>query len=190
MNMTMVEDGIGLSEQCSREGARILTQVLADQHVLQQKLHNYHWNVRGPHFTELHRLFERQYEVLGKTIDEVAERIRQLGYPAPGTMTEFLQLTNLTEYPGDYPNANVMVGNILEDHELLVRRIRWELIAEEHCGLDDGTADLLVSVMRAHEKLAWMMRATLSVAGEGTSRPETDLSETEHPEYFQYHSGG
>jgi starvation-inducible DNA-binding protein len=190
MNMTRMEDGVGLSEQYSREGARILTQLLADQHVLLQKLRNYHWNVRGPHFTELHSLFERQYEMLAKRSDAVAERIRQLGYPAPATMTEFLQLTNLTEHPGNYPNANVMIGNILEDHEWLTRRIRWELVAEEHGGLDGGTADLLVGMMRHHEKLAWMMRATLSVAGDRAAQPKADLSETEHPEYFPYHSGG
>jgi|SRR6185437_11433422 len=190
MDTMMIDDGIGLSEQCSREGVRVLTQLLADQHVLVQKLRNYHWNVRGLQFAELHALFERQYELLGKRIDEVAERIRQLGHAAPATLTEFLQLTTLAEYPGDYPNANAMLGNILEDHESLIRRVRRELTAEDHCGLDDGTIDLLVDLMRDHEKMAWMLRATLSVAGDRTVRAKAEPAHAHHTEYFEYHSAG
>lgn len=166
MNTTVTNDGIGIPEPDLREGARVLTQLLADEHVLFQKLRNYHWNVRGLHFSELHNLFEGQYELVARRIDEAAERIRQLGYPAPATLTEFLQLTNLSEYPGDYPNASVMIGNILEDHELLARYIRREIEAENGCQLDIGTIDFMTGLLRDHEKMAWMLRATLSVVGE------------------------
>ena len=102
-------------------------------------------------------------------IDEAAERIRQLGYPTPGTMTEFLQLTSLTEYPGDYPNASVMIGNILEDHEAVVRYVRLEIEREECCNLDVGTLEFLTSLIRDHEKMAWVLRATLYVVGDRAS---------------------
>lgn len=166
MSTKITNDGIGIPDQDLREGARVLTQLLADEHVLFHKLRNYHWNVRGLHFSELHGLFEGQYELIGKRIDEAAERIRQLGYPAPATMTEFLQLTGLSEHPGDYSNASVMIGNILEDHELLARYIRREIEAESGSQLDIGTIDFLTGLLRDHEKMAWMLRATLSVVGE------------------------
>ena len=186
---TVTEDAIGIPEEVSRESVRALTQLLADQHVLYHKLRNYHWNVRGMHFSELHDLFENHYGRIEKGIDETAERIRQLGYPAPGTMTEYLQLTNLSEYPGDYPNASVMLGNILEDHEGLVRTMRREIAPGNGRELDAGTVDFLTGLIREHEKMAWMLRATLSVVGE-QSNAESKWSGNYHADYFQYHAGG
>lgn len=163
--ITPTDDGIGIPEQNLRESARVLIQLIADEHVIFHKLRNYHWNVRGMHFNELHSLFERQYDVIASRIDEAAERIRQLGYPTPGTMTDFVQLTSLTEYPGDYPNASAMLGNILEDHEAVVGYIRLEIEREESRNLDIGTLDFLTSLIRDHEKMAWMLRAALSSVG-------------------------
>lgn len=185
----VTEHGIGIPEEVSRESVRALTQLLADQHVLYHKLRNYHWNIRGLHFSELHDLFEKQYVQIENGIDETAERIRQLGYPAPGTMTEYLQLTNLSEYPGDHPNASVMLGNILEDHEALVRTMRREIAPGNGRELDAGTVDFLTGLIREHEKMAWMLRATLSVVGE-RSNAESKSFGNYHADYFQYHAGG
>ena len=189
MSTAVTEDGIGIPEQDLHESARVLTQVLSDEHVLFQKLRNYHWNVRGMHFRDLHALFADQYELVASRIDEAAERIRQLGYPAPATMTEYLQLTNLSEYPGDYPNASVMIGNILEDHEAIVRYMRRQIESEESGNLDIGTVDFLTSMIRDHEKMSWMLRATLSVVGEPSLNAENQTSKAAE-EYFLYHSTG
>lgn len=189
MNIAVTADGIGIPEHDLRESARVLTQLIADEHVIFHKLRNYHWNVRGMHFSELHSLFERQYALIASRIDEAAERIRQLGYPAPGTMMDFLQLTNLTEYPGDYPNASVMIGNILEDHEAVVRYMRREVEAQESCKLDIGTVEFLTTLIRDHEKMAWMLRATLSVVGEPAL--DADNKGPKAPaEDFPHHSAG
>ncbi len=185
----LTDDGVGIPEQNLRVSVRVLTQLISDEHVIFHKLRNYHWNVRGMYFSELHGVFERQYGLIASRIDEAAERIRQLGYPAPGTMTDFLQLTNLTEYPGDYPNASVMIGNILEDHEAVVRYMRQEIEAEEGCKLDIGTVDFLTTLIRDHEKMAWMLRATLSIVVEPGL--EADNKGLKPPaEYFVYHPAG
>lgn len=189
MSMTVTKDGIGIPEQDLYQSARVLTQALSDEHVLFQRLRNYHWNVRGMHFRDLHALFADQYELVASRIDEAAERIRQLGYPAPATMTEYLQLTNLSEYPGDYPNACVMIGNILEDHEAIVRYMRRQIESEENGKLDIGTVDFLTDLMRDHEKMAWTLRTMSSIVSEPLLKAENKASKAP-TEYSLYHSGG
>lgn len=113
----------------------------------------------GPHFSELHRLFEEQYNAIEDTIDEIAERERALGAVAPGTLTEFLQMTRLQEYPGQMRDTSGMVKSLLQDHESIVRQLRLDIEATGTTYHDAGTSDFLTGVMEAHEKMAWMLRA-------------------------------
>jgi starvation-inducible DNA-binding protein len=152
---------IGLKD-ADREGvSRILGALLADEYVLYTKTRNYHWNVVGPQFNDLHKFFEGQYEELDDFVDDVAERARALGHPAPATLAEFARLTRLAEQPGVRPPARDMLASLLADHETIIRSLRGDLetCAEElH---DAGTSDFLTGLMEKHEKMAWMLRAFL-----------------------------
>lgn len=152
---------IGLEPEQTAGVLGLLTRVLADSHVLYIKTRNYHWNVGGPHFQELHKFFESQYTQLEGAIDETAERIRALGGKAPGTMTEFLAAAGLREEPGRYPDSRTMLGRLLDDHEAVVRTLREAVDAATDRYHDTGTADFLTGLMEAHEKMAWMLRAYL-----------------------------
>jgi starvation-inducible DNA-binding protein len=134
---------------------------LADEYLLYTKTRNFHWNVVGPHFNELHKFFETQYELLDQAIDDIAERARALGENAVGTLTKFLKLTSLHEQSAQYGDAHQMLSVLCADHETIIRGLRKgiEACAEEH--RDAGTADFLTGLMRAHEKMAWMLRAFL-----------------------------
>jgi starvation-inducible DNA-binding protein len=136
--------------------------MLSDENVLLIKLRNCHWNVAGPHFKVLHALFEEQYSILAIRIDQIAERIRGLGGHATGTMTEYLQRTLLREYPGSFPSAHQMLQDVLGDHETIIRSITESLASPAKHVLDIGTTDLLTGLIQDHEKMAWMLRATLS----------------------------
>jgi starvation-inducible DNA-binding protein len=150
---------IGLSES-NRDGVvKILNNVLADEYVLYTKTRNYHWNVVGPQFNELHKFFEQQYEALNEMVDDVAERARSLGGKAYGTLAEFSQHTRLREQPGRQPAALTMVANLQADHEAMIRTLRADLetVMEKHN--DAGTNDFLTGLMEKHEKMAWMLRS-------------------------------
>jgi starvation-inducible DNA-binding protein len=150
---------IGISES-NRDGiVKILNVVLADEYVLYTKTRNYHWNVVGPQFNDLHKFFEAQYEALDEVVDDVAERARSLGGRASGTLAEFSQHTRLKEQPGKQPPALTMVANLQADHEALVRALRADLetVMEKHN--DAGTSDFLTGLMEKHEKMAWMLRS-------------------------------
>jgi starvation-inducible DNA-binding protein len=150
---------IGLSE-ANRDGVvKILNNVLADEYVLYTKTRNYHWNVVGPQFNDLHKFFEQQYEALNEMVDDVAERARSLGGKAYGTLTEFSQHTRLKEQPGRQPAALTMVANLQADHEAMIRTLRADLetVMEKHN--DAGTNDFLTGLMEKHEKMAWMLRS-------------------------------
>lgn len=152
---------IGINDSDRKAVAQILAAVLADEHVLYVKTRNYHWNVVGPQFNDLHKFLEGQYDILEDSIDEVAERIRTLGSKSPGTLTEFVKLARLKEEPGKLPNARSMIGNLLADHETMIRQLRTDV---EACGNklgDAGTSDFLTGLMEQHEKMAWMLRAFL-----------------------------
>lgn len=138
----------------------ILNRVLANQHVLYTKTRNYHWNVTGRLFFSLHTLLEEQYTALAMASDEVAERVRSLGGHPIGTMQEFIDCSMLKEQPGDVPGAMTMVGNLVEDHEGVIRGLRDDVDACEELN-DVGTADFLTAQLEAHEKMAWMLRAFL-----------------------------
>jgi starvation-inducible DNA-binding protein len=159
--MTISKVDIGLTDQQRAGVVEILNQTLSDQHVLYTKTRNYHWNVVGEHFRELHKLLEEQYEQLAEAIDETAERTRQLGAPALGTMTEFLEQARLKEQPGDYPDAFTMLSNLCADHEAVIQSLRQ---AADDCDdkyHDMGTNDFLLGLVQAHEKMAWMLRSHL-----------------------------
>ena len=156
-----MKPNVGLSDT-QREGVvKILNTVLSDEYVLYTKTRNYHWNVVGPQFNDLHKFFESQYEALNEVIDDVAERARSLGGSAIGTLKEFMQHARLKEHPGQYPSARDMISTLLADHEAIVRSLRVDL---ETCASkyhDAGTNDFLTGLMEKHEKMAWMLRAFL-----------------------------
>ena len=152
---------IGLADD-RRDGVlRILTALLADEYVLYTKTRNYHWNVVGPQFNDLHKFFETQYDALDEVVDEVAERSRTLGGPAIGTLAEMLDHARLKEHPKQYPDARQMLANLLADHEAIVRTLRGDLAAAMDKFGDAGTSDFLTGLLEKHEKMAWMLRSFL-----------------------------
>lgn len=152
---------IGLSEEQRQGVVAILNTLLADEYLLYTKTRNYHWNVVGPQFNDLHKFFEAQYEELNEVVDDVAERARALGGHALGTMTEFLKSTRLQEESGDYPEARRMIADLLADHEALIGHLRVDLDTCLERYHDAGTNDFLTGLMERHEKMAWMLRAFL-----------------------------
>ena len=152
---------IGLTDP-QRDGVgRILAALLADEYVLYTKTRNYHWNVVGPQFNDLHKFFEAQYEELDDAIDEVAERMRALGQPSPATLVEFKKLARVEEKPGERPSARAMLATLLADHEAVIRTLRGDLETAATQHHDAGTSDFLTGLMERHEKMAWMLRAFL-----------------------------
>lgn len=151
---------IALSDRSRNGVVALLKPLLADAYVLYTKTRKFHWNVTGPHFTELHKLFEAQYDALAEEIDEIAERIRSLGSLAPGSLAEFGKLARLKESLKDDLDASDMLSALLADHETLIRQLRGDVTTCGELG-DDGSADFLTGLMEAHEKTAWMLRATL-----------------------------
>ena len=150
---------IGISEQTRGKIAQGLSCLLADTYSLYLKTHNFHWNVTGSMFQTLHLMFETQYTELALAVDLIAERIRALGYPAPGTYSEYARLTSIPETPG-VPKAKEMIQLLVEGQEAVVRTARsiFPLVDEVN---DEPTADLLTQRMQVHEKTAWMLRSLL-----------------------------
>jgi starvation-inducible DNA-binding protein len=140
--------------------AERLADIVADTYVLLVKTQGYHWNVVGPLFVSLHKLTEEHYEDLFAAGDELAERIRTLGYPAPASLRAMIKDSRISEAKGN-PTAEEMVENLVADHETLVRQLReiTELAEESH---DQGTADMLTERLKAHEKAIWMLRAIVA----------------------------
>jgi starvation-inducible DNA-binding protein len=137
-----------------------LSRVLADTYTLYLKTHNYHWNVVGPLFSSLHLMFEEQYNELATAVDEIAERIRALGEPAPGSYVEFAALSSITEEV-DKPEATEMVRRLVVGHETVARTARSIFATVDAAG-DEPTADLLTQRLHVHEKSAWMLRSILA----------------------------
>lgn len=153
---------IGIPDTARRSVADILNHLLADEYVLYTKTRNYHWNVTGPQFSQLHRFFEEQYEKLDDFIDDIAERARSLGGPAAGSLAEFTKLARVKEQPGQSLDADGMIRQLLADHESLVRQLREDAVAATDKHHDIGTGDFLTGLLEDHEKMAWMLRAYLS----------------------------
>lgn len=151
---------IGISDEDRKAIADGLSHLLADTYTLYLKTHNYHWNVVGPMFNTLHLMFEAQYNELALAVDLVAERIRSLGEPAPGTYRQFAELSSVPE-DTDAPDATEMIRRLVQGQETVARTARslFPVVERAH---DESTADLLTQRMQVHEKTAWMLRSLLA----------------------------
>jgi starvation-inducible DNA-binding protein len=149
----------GIPETDRQQIAAGLSRLLADTYTLYLKTHNYHWNVTGPMFQTLHLMFETQYTELALAVDLIAERIRSLGVPAPGTYREFAELTTIAEAEG-IPKAEEMIRDLVAGQEAVVRTAR-SIFPLADAANDEPTADLLTQRMQLHEKTAWMLRSLL-----------------------------
>ncbi len=151
---------IGIEEGHRKAIADGLSRLLADSYTLYLKTHNYHWNVTGPMFQTLHLMFEQHYTELALAVDGIAERIRALGHPAPGSYAAFAKLTTIKEEE-NVPEATTMIRNLVAAHEAVIRTARslFPKVAEAH---DEATADLVTQRLQVHEKTAWMLRALLA----------------------------
>ena len=156
----MGEANIGLSKKQRKQIADGLSHLLADTYTLYLKTHNFHWNVTGPMFNSLHLMFETQYTELALAVDLIAERIRALDMPAPGSYSQFAKLSSIKEETA-VPDWKEMVKQLVEGQEAVVRTARklFPLVDAAH---DEPTADLLTQRMQLHEKNAWMLRALLN----------------------------
>jgi starvation-inducible DNA-binding protein len=155
----MMKIDIGIKENDREKIAEGLSHLLADTYTLYLKTHNFHWNVKGPMFQTLHMMFEGHYMELAEAVDDIAERIRTLGFPAPGTYKQFVEMSSIKEEQG-VPEAKDMIRLLVEGHESCVRTARgvFPICDETH---DEPTADLLTQRMQVHEKTAWMLRSML-----------------------------
>ncbi len=158
MSQTQAID-IGIDAGDREAIAKGLSRVLADTYTLYLKTHNFHWNVTGPMFQTLHLMFETHYNELALAVDLVAERIRALGFPAPGTYRQFGALSSIKEEDG-VPQAQDMIRLLVAGHETVARTAR-EVFKSADKASDQPTCDLLTQRMQVHEKTAWMLRSLL-----------------------------
>ena len=150
---------IGINERDRKKIADGLSRLLADSYTLYLMTHNFHWNVTGPQFNGLHQMFMLQYTEQWNALDMIAERIRALGHPAPGTYKEFVKLASIKEVEG-VPKADDMVRHLVEAQEATARTAR-KLFPTVTAADDQPTADLLTQRLEVHEKTAWMLRSLL-----------------------------
>lgn len=159
--LTAMPVEIGGEDRDRREVAKGLSHVLADTYTLHLKTRNYHWNVTGPMFHALHALFEEQYTELWLASDLLAERIRALGFAAPGSFKEFSKLTYLQEADG-VPPAAEMIKELIRDHVTVARTARW-VLSLARSAVDAPTEDLLTRRLTSHDRAAWMLRSLSEV---------------------------
>ena len=153
----MTKIDIGISEADRQAVAGHLKNLLADSYTLYLQTHNFHWNVTGPMFTQLHLMFEEHYTELAVAVDDIAERIRSLDVAAPGTYRAFSELSSIDEVDG-VPTADEMVTLLTKGHEQVVKTCRAALAVAQDAD-DESSAALISDRMRIHEKTAWMLRA-------------------------------
>ena len=151
---------IGISAKDRAAIADGLAHLLADTYTLYLTTHNFHWNVTGPMFNTLHVMFMGQYTELWNAVDPVAERIRSLGHPAPGSYAQFGRLSSLPDAPETPPKALEMVRVLVAGHEAVARTARKLFPLADKAG-DEPTADLLTQRLTVHEQTAWMLRSLL-----------------------------
>ena len=151
---------IGINEKDRSAIAAGLSHLLADTYTLYLTTHNFHWNVTGPMFNTLHLMFMGQYTELWNAVDPVAERIRSLGFPAPGSYAQFSALASIDDAPAVPPKALEMVRILVEGHEAVARTARGMFPLADKAG-DEPTADLLTQRLTVHEQTAWMLRSLL-----------------------------
>jgi starvation-inducible DNA-binding protein len=148
----------GISRENSKKIANILNDDLADEYVLLTKTRNYHWNVEDSRFNDLHKFFEEQYELISASVDEIAERVRAVGGKTRATLKEFMNSSQIGEDVGSYPDADTMLGNLLSDHETIIKTLRKNIKECQDLN-DEATANFLTEKMEEHEKMAWMLRS-------------------------------
>jgi len=154
-----MEINIGIPEENRKKISQGLSRLLADSYSLYLKTHNFHWNVKGKMFQTLHTMFEVQYTELATAVDMVAERIRALGFNAPGSYSAFAELTTIKDATGN-ESADEMIRQLVEGQEAVVRTAR-EVFKETDKAADEASADLLTQRIQLHEKTAWMLRSLL-----------------------------
>ncbi|MDR7211959.1 DNA starvation/stationary phase protection protein [Flavobacterium piscis] len=152
---------IGISTKNLKKSTTILATILSNEMTLYVKTRKFHWNISGNSFMELHKLFEDQYRVLENNIDEVAERISQLGEKTIGTMTEFIENSTLKESPKEYVSQKNMLEELLQDHEQLITEFRDYIPVFEGESHDVGSSDFVTGLLQQHEKMAWILRRYL-----------------------------
>ncbi|OAL76740.1 DNA starvation/stationary phase protection protein [Acinetobacter sp. SFB] len=157
--VNLSEIDIGISKENRAQIVKDLSRLLADSYTLYLMTHNFHWNVTGPQFNSLHTMFMTQYTEQWNALDIIAERIRALGFPAPGTYKEFASLTAIKEVEG-VPRAQEMVKLLVNAHETVARTARGIFSIVEKAN-DQPTADMLTQRLDVHEKTAWMLRSLL-----------------------------
>lgn len=155
----MSKINIGIKEEDRQAVADQLAKLLADEFVLYTKTRNAHWNIEGADFHAMHLFFEGQYEQLDELMDSVAERIRKIGHYAPGTLTQLLQLTHLTEQSDRKNDSAGFLKELLEDHESIIEFIRGNIGPFAGTYHDAGTSDYITGLMETHEGMAWMLRS-------------------------------
>jgi starvation-inducible DNA-binding protein len=148
----------GIPRENLKKIANILNDDLADEYVLLTKTRNYHWNVEDPRFNDLHKFFEEQYALISASIDEIAERVRAVGGKTRATLKEFINSSQIGEDVGSYPEADTMLGNLLSDHETIIKTLRKNVKECQDLN-DEATANFLTEKMEEHEKMAWMLRS-------------------------------
>jgi starvation-inducible DNA-binding protein len=154
---------IGIADKDRAAIAKGLSKLLADTYTLYLTTHNFHWNVTGPMFNSLHAMFMTQYTELWTAVDPVAERIRSLGHPAPGSYAQFSKLSTVPDAPANPPKAMEMVRILVQGHEAVARTARAIFPLVDKAG-DEPTADLLTQRLTVHEQTAWMLRSLLEDA--------------------------
>jgi starvation-inducible DNA-binding protein len=152
---------IGIAAETRKQIGTLLNKLVADEMTLFMKTKNFHWNVTGPHFKEYHLLFEEQAVLLQATIDDAAERVRMLGLHSVGTMEEFISLSRIKENPKQNISDRKMIEELLDNHETVIHHLRAGIEVCTKAG-DEGNADFLIATLRQHEKISWMLRASLS----------------------------
>jgi starvation-inducible DNA-binding protein len=150
---------IGLTDEQRTGVIDLLNSDLADAYLLLVKTKKFHWDIVGPQFLTLHKLWEEHYNILTENIDACAERVRTLGGYPIGTMKGFLEVASLREHPGDVPMATGMVDLLVDDHEQVIRNLRGHIDQCSDEFGDQGTADFLTGLMEQHEQIAWMLRS-------------------------------
>ena len=151
---------IGIAEKNLQATANELQKLLADEYVLYTKTRNYHWNVEGPNFMEMHKFYESQYEQLDEIIDEVAERIRKIGHFSEARLKDFLELARLDE-PGYTNDQTKQLKNLLSDHETIIKVLRKNITEFGDEYKDLGSSDFVTGLLQKHEMMAWFIRSYL-----------------------------
>lgn len=156
-----MKPNIEISDKNRQAVADILNTLLSDEYVLYTQTRNAHWNITGSNFSELHKFFESQYEILDNIIDDVAERVRSIGHYSLGSLKDFLDMTRIDENK-ELSKEKDALQSLLAGHETIIQALRKEIPLVTDKFQDLGTGDFITGIMEQHEKMAWMLRAYLS----------------------------